>query len=67
MLAALGLAHAALRGQVAAGERAGRVGRPHVLLPVPLPVGVSAALCKTSVDAESAVSHAAGVERGSRR
>lgn len=51
VLAALGLAHAALGGQVTAGEHAGRVGRSHVLLPVSLPVRVSAALCKTNVDA----------------
>lgn len=49
--AALGLAHAALGGQVTAREHAGRVGGSHVLLPVALPVRVSAALWKPNTNA----------------
>lgn len=44
VVAALRLAHAALGGQVTPGEHARRVGRSHILLPVPLPVIVPATL-----------------------
>lgn len=50
VVAALGLAHAALGGQVTAREQAGRVGRAHVLLPVPFPVRVSAALWNADIN-----------------
>lgn len=56
VVAALGLTHAALGGQVTAREEAGRVGGSHVLLPVPLLVRMSAALWKPD-KRQSAMSH----------
>lgn len=50
VVAALGLTHAALGGQVTARERAGWVGRAHVLLSVSFPVRVSTALWNADID-----------------